>query len=340
MLTVRVPPEDFPNVMASLTGLDGVNGVGVIAESVTTDDVTEVVVDLDARIIAAEGAVQRVQDRLDEAPDLNLILQLEEEVESLQADLERLRGQRKTIGDRITLSSITVTIIEADPDRLGSDMEVVAWLGEDMEDACPGVSDLSIEADGSAVLCVQISNTGEDALTDIDVTAPAFRLRRDDFTVNAGNATLERMAPDDDLLVYAVLDADDGFIHRVDTSGGLQITIDVTATAETDANAEPNGSDSVFISADRDDPLPGFGDSFSGGWSAMIFVLSLLMLVLGGVLPFIPIIILVVWLGRKGIAANRRRVAERNAFVEAYNASQRTNPTPPPAAAAAAGRLD
>ncbi|MEM7143042.1 MAG: DUF4349 domain-containing protein [Actinomycetota bacterium] len=334
VLTVRVPPDDFPNVMSALTALEGIDGVGIVSESVSTDDVTDVVIDLDARILAAEGALQRVQERLDAATDINRIFELEEEVANRQAELERLRGQSKTLADQIALSTITVTIIEADPDRLGADMEVVAWLGENRDDACPGVSDLQIEADGSAVLCVNISNTGEDALTDVDVTAPTFRLRKNDFSI-VGDGSLDELGAGDELLVIAELDADDGFIHRVDTSGGLRIDVGVTAEPVTTPDAALDRTDAVVISADRDDPLPGFADSFSGGWRAMIVVLSLLMLILGAILPFVPIIVLAVWLGRKAMASNRRRADERRAFVEAYHASEAakaaaTTPDPPP----------
>lgn len=325
VLTVRVPPEFFPDVMEALKNFDGIAGVGVVSESVTTDDVTEVVVDLDARIIAAESSVQRVQELLDDATDLNRIFELEGELVSRQADLERLLGQRKTIGDRVDLSTITVTVVEADPDRLEADMEIVAWLGESTDLACPGSTDISIGANEAAVLCVSISNTGEDVLTDIDITAPRFRLRVNDFSALPGNTGIDSIAPGDDLIVTATLDAEDGFIHRVDASDGLQIAVDVTATPATTEGAELVRNDSVFISTDVDDPLPGFGDAFSDGWGAMTFIVSLLMIALGVVLPFLLFVPIVWWIGRKLTGASRRRAEERAAFVRAYNASQ--NPT-------------
>lgn len=304
VLTIRVPPTEFPTLMALLTELQG---VGVISESVTTDDVTEVVVDLDARISAAEAGVERIQTRLDAANDLNLIFTLEEELANRQAALERLLGKRKTLQDQITLSTITVTIVEADPDRLTSEFEVVTWLGADSDDACPGVSDLSIEADGSAVLCVNISNTGEDALTDIDIAAPTFRLRVDDFTIVPGNASRDSIAAGDELLAWVRLDAEGGFIQRVDASDGIRIEVEVTATPATTSAVDLTMTDSVFISADVDDPLPGFGDSFADGWGAMTYVVSLLMIAVGVLLPFLVFLIPLWWVGRKLTERSRIR---------------------------------
>ncbi|MEZ5246579.1 MAG: DUF4349 domain-containing protein [Acidimicrobiales bacterium] len=319
VLTIRVPPLDFDRLIAAITR---VPGVGIVSESTTSDDVTEVVVDLDARIIAAESSVARVQALLDDARDLNTIFQLEEELATRQADLERLLGQRKTIGDQIALSTITLTILELDPDRLQPEVEVVAWLGTSADDACPGRSSLSMGADDTAVLCVSVNNTGEDTLTAIDVESPTLRLRVDDFEILDGVATLDEISPGDELLLTVELDAEGGSVNRVDVAGGTDIVIEVSATPATSDGLELTADDAVFLSAEGDDPLPGFGDSFSSGWDAMIAVVSILMIVVGALLPFVPIIALAVWLGRKYMISQRRRADERFASVEAPVASQ------------------
>jgi hypothetical protein len=325
VLTIRVPPLDFDRLIAAITR---VPGVGIVSENTTSDDVTEVVVDLDARIIAAESRVARVQALLDDARDLNTIFQLEEELSTRQADLERLLGQRKTIGDQIALSTITLTVLELDPDRLQPEVEVVAWLGTSADDACPGRSSLSMGAEDTAVLCISVNNTGEDTLTAIDVESPTLRLRVDDFEILDGVASLDEIEPGDELLLTVELDAEGGSVNRVDVSGGANIAVEVSATPAMSEGLELTATDSVFLSAEGDDPLPGFGDSFSSGWDAMIAVVSILMIVVGALLPFVPIIALAVWLGRKYLISQRRRADERAAYVEAYVASQAA-PGPP-----------
>jgi hypothetical protein len=319
ILTIRVPPLDFDRLLAAITR---VPGVGVVSESTTSDDVTEVVVDLDARITAAESSVARVQQLLDDARDLNTIFQLEEELASRQADLERLLGQRKTIGDQIALSTITLTVLELDPDRLEPGMDVVAWIGTSVDDACPGKSSLSMGAEDTAVLCVSINNTGEDTLTAVDLEAPSLRLRADDFEIADGGASLDEIPPGEELLLTVELDADGGAINRVDAGDGLTIVVNASATPSTSESLELTADDSVFLTAEGDDPLPGFGDSFSNGWDAMIAVVSVLMIVVGVLLPFIPIIALALYVGRRVVRAQRRRADEQAAYVEAYVAAQ------------------
>jgi hypothetical protein len=325
VLMIRVPPLDFDRLIAAITR---VPGVGIVSENTTSDDVTEVVVDLDARITAAESSVARVQALLDDARDLNTIFQLEEELSTRQADLERLLGQRKTIGDQIALSTITLTVLELDPDRLQPEVEVVAWLGTSAEDACPGRSSLSMGAEDTAVLCISVNNTGEDTLTAIDVASPTLRLRVDDFEILDGVASLDEIKPGDELLLTVELDAEGGSVNRVDVSGGTDIAVEVSATPALSEGLELTATDSVFLSAEGDDPLPGFGDSFSSGWDAMIAVVSILMIVVGALLPFVPIIALAVWLGRKYVISQRRRADEQAAYVEAYVAAQAA-PGPP-----------
>lgn len=329
VLTIRVQPVDFDALVAAITR---VPGVGVVSESTTSDDVTEVVIDLDARIVAAESSVARVQALLDDAGDLNTIFQLEEELASRQADLERLLGQRKTIGDQVALSTITLTIIELDPDRLVPELEVVAWLGTSTDDACPGKSSLDMGADDRAVLCVSVNNTGEDTLTAVDVALPTLRLRVDDFQVEQGVATLDEIQPGDELLLTADLDAESGSINRVDVSDGVNLAVVVTATPATSESLELTADDTVFLTADGDDPLPGFGDSFASGWDAMLAVVGILMIVVGFTLPIIPILALALWLGRKYMIRQRRRADERAAYVEAYVAAQHAAQNPPPPA--------
>ncbi|MEQ8843092.1 MAG: DUF4349 domain-containing protein [Acidimicrobiales bacterium] len=309
VLTIRVPPADFDRLLSAITD---VPGVGLVSERTTSDDVTEVVVDLDARITAAQSSVARVQVLLDAASDLNTIFQLEEELAARQADLERLLGQRKTIGDQVALSTITLTILELDPDRLEPAMDVIAWLGDDTDDACPGASNLSIGADDTAVLCLNISNTGEDDLTAVDVQLPTLRLRVDDFlaqdgVVQDGTASLDRIPAGEELLLTVELDAEDGAINRVDVSGGVDLRVDVTATPATSETVELDATDTVFISADVDDPLPGFADAFSKGWGAMLTVVGILMIVVGALLPFVPVILLALWLGRRVVWGPRAR---------------------------------
>lgn len=299
VLTIRVGPADFDRVLEAISG-----SAVVVSQTITTDDVTEAVVDIDARIVAAESSVGRVQTLLDAATDLNTVFTLEEELGARQADLERLRGQRKTIGDQVALATITLTILELDPDRLEPEMDVVAWLGTDIDDACPGATNLSIGGDDTAVLCVNVRNTGEDTLGAIAVESPTFRLRTGDFTLGeSSDGTVEELAPGAELILVAELAARDGFIDNVDARDGLDVAVEVDAVPAGSPAVELTAAEVLSISTDVPDPAPTFADALRSGWTAMISIVVVIMLFVGYLLPFLPFLALIGWL----VVRHRRR---------------------------------
>jgi hypothetical protein len=110
VITVKVPPDKFADLLVQLAKL------GSLAdEKVQTDDVTQQVIDLDSRIKAAAASLDRTQALLAQAKSLTDISQLESEVTRRQADLESLRGQQATLQAKVALSTIVVTL-SADKD--------------------------------------------------------------------------------------------------------------------------------------------------------------------------------------------------------------------------------
>jgi hypothetical protein len=105
ILTFKVPPERFRPVMTELAALGK-----LLSEEVKTDDVTAQVIDLDARISAAESTLGRTRALLDNARSLAEITSLENEVSRRQADLENLRGQQRALRERTDLATITLTL--------------------------------------------------------------------------------------------------------------------------------------------------------------------------------------------------------------------------------------
>ncbi len=105
-LTLKVPPDQFRSTLSALEGLGE-----TVAEEVHTDDVTDKVVDLDARIGAAAASLDRTRLLLDKASSLTDIALLDGEVSRRQAELENLRGQQRTLGARTALATITATFL-------------------------------------------------------------------------------------------------------------------------------------------------------------------------------------------------------------------------------------
>jgi hypothetical protein len=105
-ITLRIPADKFDSILDQLakfgTELD---------RSVSTDDVTDQVADLDAQIAATRTSVDSVRRLLAQAKDLNQILLLEKELTSRQASLDSLVAKKRRLDDLVTLSTITASLI-------------------------------------------------------------------------------------------------------------------------------------------------------------------------------------------------------------------------------------
>jgi len=104
-LTIKVPPDQFDQMLKDLGAL------GRLAQQeIKTDDVTQQVIDLDARIRSAEASVGSVQGFVEKSTNLVETAQLENELQRRTAELESLRGQRQNLERRIDLSTIVLTL--------------------------------------------------------------------------------------------------------------------------------------------------------------------------------------------------------------------------------------
>ena len=120
-LTFKVPPDQFDSAVRTLGKLGR-----LVRSDVATDDVTATVVDLDARIRAAEASVERVRTFLSKATSLSEVTSLEAELTNRETTLEQLAGQRRqTVGavEAATLSLVIETRAELAPAPKGED-----WL--------------------------------------------------------------------------------------------------------------------------------------------------------------------------------------------------------------------
>lgn len=104
-MTLKVPPAAFRTSLSALADL----GL-VLGREVKTDDVTEQVIDLGARITSAQNGLERTRGSLAKAASLVEVSSLEAEVGRRETELESLLGQQKTLSQRIDLSTIILTI--------------------------------------------------------------------------------------------------------------------------------------------------------------------------------------------------------------------------------------
>ena len=106
--TVRVPVAQFDKMLAGLKGLGD-----VVNEAMSADDVTEQVIDLEARLVNARNTEQRMKELLrTRTGKLTEVLEAEREVSRVREEIERLDAQRKNIASKVEYGTISLTMEE------------------------------------------------------------------------------------------------------------------------------------------------------------------------------------------------------------------------------------
>lgn len=298
-ITFKVLPDSFS------TALERLSGVGkLVDQSISSDDVTEIIVDLRSRIITAEASVDRLRNFLQEATDLEDMAELERELLDRETTLERLRGQLRTLQDQVDLATITLAITQSPTVLPDTGILVTAWVSEDSDDPCLGVQNITVEPDAEVYLCLEVENTGTSALTDVEVNTRNLRLNLDNFRPAQG--AFNRIEPNELTAAVLELPIEEGRLAGRVATRGLPIEFEVTATpVNFDGTAldEVWGESVVWVQVDTDDALPGFGDSVSDGASGVVAVFSVILIVVGVLLPFLPIIAVIAaliwWIRRR-----------------------------------------
>jgi hypothetical protein len=118
-VTVRVPVEGFR------PALDAVGGLGeVLDRHVEAEDVTDRVVDLEARLENARASADRLRELYATATDVAQVVAVEQALTEREAEVESLAGQLQQLEDRADRSTITATFVaEGEPVVSAADEE-------------------------------------------------------------------------------------------------------------------------------------------------------------------------------------------------------------------------
>jgi hypothetical protein len=113
-LVLRVPAEQLPAV------LEGLRGLGrVVNEQLSSQELTEQVVDLEARLRNARATEQRLITVLNERTGkVRDILEVEREIARTRQEIERMEAQRQNLMHRVELATVAVTLLEEFQARL------------------------------------------------------------------------------------------------------------------------------------------------------------------------------------------------------------------------------
>jgi len=106
-ISIRVPSDRFDAVIAQIE--EGV--ADVLQDDRSGQDVTAQYVDLQSRLKARQSAAARLEQLLQQATDTEAVLDIFRELESINAEIESLKGQIKYYEEASSFSLISVTLI-------------------------------------------------------------------------------------------------------------------------------------------------------------------------------------------------------------------------------------
>ena len=302
-LVFKIRPESFAEALHRLSSVGE-----LVNQTVNAQDVTGAIVDLDSRITSAATSVERMRTFLSQASDVRGVAELERELLQREVELERLRGQLRAMRDQVNLATITLAIsasVEAQPT---SSLVLRAWLAAGDDDPCLGFSNLVTEPKDEVSICIELENNGETTLADVAVSSDALRFRNDDLEMSAMSpgSDLARFAPGAHATATLREQVADGRIAGRIATRGLDIDIQVSALPITDRGqklARLARSETLRLTVPEDDSPPGFWDALGSGWDALLAIGSIALLVLGAVLPFVPVAVIALavawWLRRR-----------------------------------------
>ncbi len=317
VLVFKVLPEDFDRAVEAL------GGVGELRNQViSADDVTERVVDLETRIEVAELGVNRLRTTLEGTQDLEDYAELERLLLERESELELMRGQLRTLQDRIDLATITLRLVQ---DAVNHSMALSTSIYHAQDDgaSCPGNDDSSVESGTDITVCYEVVNTGEEPITDIVFIDTALGVdSTDDLILVFGD--LDRLDGGQSLMLAWEGTADRRTQLRPKVTGTPITTEGEPAGPSVDARGEG------FIDAFEPERDPGFGDGFGAGVGVLRAVWTAITVLVGFALPMLVLLAVfgpLLWFGRRWLPARRKSSTPPPPMADAASAVK--SPPPP-----------
>jgi hypothetical protein len=107
---LRVPSDEFD------TTIFEIKAIGTVKSASTQgQDVTEEYVDLQAQKISYQNQLAQYNEIMRKAVKVDDVITVQQQIDHVQTELNRLEGRLKYLGNRIDLSTITVNLQEPEP---------------------------------------------------------------------------------------------------------------------------------------------------------------------------------------------------------------------------------
>ncbi len=107
-VTMRVPVRGFESAMSKMEAL-GVR----LSKQIGSSDVTEQVVDLDARIRTLRAQEEVFRQILLQSRRLQDVITLQDKLAQVRMEIESMAGQRKSLANQAAMSTLTVTLTQS-----------------------------------------------------------------------------------------------------------------------------------------------------------------------------------------------------------------------------------
>ncbi|ESP88496.1 hypothetical protein K933_08552 [Candidatus Halobonum tyrrellensis G22] len=127
-VVLRVPAGNYSGAMEAVTAQGE-----VVSRTEGTQDVTEQVVDLQARLDSLEAERDRLRELYQRANDTEEVLAVQRELSDVQTEIERVEARLQSLQRRVTYSTITVELFEPSPDY--EPPETSAWYDTPLVEA-------------------------------------------------------------------------------------------------------------------------------------------------------------------------------------------------------------
>lgn len=109
-VTLRVPVRSFESVLGQLRGKGF--GAKVVSSQTSGKDVTADYADTQAQLTTLAAAKQRYLTILSGAKSIGQVLEVQQRIDDVQGQIDRLEGSRRVLADQSDLASLSVTVAE------------------------------------------------------------------------------------------------------------------------------------------------------------------------------------------------------------------------------------
>lgn len=125
VLVLKVPPDRYPAVLGQLGKDLGTR----LSLHQGTEDVTEEVADVAARVKSAEAALNQMRTLLSKAEKIGEVLEIEREISQRTAELEALQARQKALAARTAMATVTLNLVGPTATPPPDDDEPSGFLG-------------------------------------------------------------------------------------------------------------------------------------------------------------------------------------------------------------------